>query len=170
MHSLTSVLHAWMRIGLFPAVVFLVVAGWRAPLVGWPRQQTAQLLAAWVLLACVPISGLARLGEVDVVLCAGAAWVALGPGGSARQRHLLITTWVAIVVFLMQTCGTLVLTRIPGCSVAQVSVQAGIVLTLLAFVVMVCAWPRQTIPQRMTVVALGALVVEYARQVQGLLP
>jgi len=168
MHSLTSVVYAWLRIGGIPALVFLVAAGWRAPVLGWPRQQTAAVLAAWVLLVCVPISGMPRIGEVDVVVLAALSWIALGSGGSIGRRQMLMGLWVTVVVLLTTTCGTLVLTRIPGCQATGVPLQTGMGLTILAGCALVGAWPRDTIPQRMTVVALCALVVECCRQMVGL--
>jgi hypothetical protein len=168
MHNLTSVLHAWLRIGVLPAVVFLVVAWWRAPALGWPRQQPMHLMAAWFLLICVPVSGIPRIGEVDVVVLAAAAWVALGSGMTARRRALLVVSWVVFVGSFLHTCGTLVLTRIAGCPNDGYLVQAGMLLPVIAIGVLVATWPRQTIPQRMSMVALGALGVEYCRQVFGL--
>ena len=78
MLSVLSLVQAWVRVGLIPAVVYLLVAQIRPPLLGWPRQERSATIAAWLLLACVPVSGLARLGEIDVVLLAVASWIALG--------------------------------------------------------------------------------------------
>lgn len=168
MHSVTSVLHAWMRIGVFPALVFLVAAWWRAPVLGWPRQQPVPLIAAWFLLIGVPVSGIPRVAEVDVVVLAAAAWVALGNGTMVRHRTVLGAGWVAVVLALLQTCGTLVLTRIAGCRMDGYLALGGVLLMVGAVGVLIAAWPRDTIPQRMTVFGLAALGVEYGRQVIGL--
>jgi len=164
MLSLTSLLHAWLRIGAIPVLVFWLVAWVRPPVLGWPRLQTVQLVAAWLAVAIVPISGVERLGEFDVVVVAVLVWVALGAGASARRQKLLMGSWVAAVILLLQTCDTLVLTRMPGCRIDSVTDQIGVVLTQAVFIMLAVIWPRKTIPQRMTVVVLIALAGEYARQ------
>ena len=164
MLSLTSLLHAWLRIGALPILVFWLVAWVRPPVLGWPRLQSGQLVAAWLAIAIVPISGVERLGEFDVVVVAVLVWVALGAGASARRQKLLIGSWVAAVILLLQTCDTLVLTRMPGCRIDSVTDQIGVVLTQAVFIMLAVIWPRKTIPQRMTMIALLALAVEYGRQ------
>jgi hypothetical protein len=164
MHSLTSLLHAWLRIGAIPALVFWLSCWVRPPVLGWQRQQLVPLLAAWFAVAIVPISGVERLGEFDVVVLAVAVWIALGDGISARHSTLLLGGWVAVVVLLLQTCDTLVLTRMPGCRIDSGAVRFGVVLTQVVLILLVAFWPRQTIPQRMTMIALLALAVEYGRQ------
>jgi hypothetical protein len=73
-------------------------------------------------------------------------------------------SWVAAVILLLQTCDTLVLTRMPGCRIDSLTDQIGVVLTQAVLIMLAVIWPRKTIPQRMTVVVLIALAGEYARQ------
>ena len=82
MLSVLSLVQAWVRIGLIPAVLFLLVAQIRPPLLGWPRQDRSATIAAWLLVACVPVSGLARLGVC--LGCTGQCCVVATPWAVAR--------------------------------------------------------------------------------------
>ncbi len=165
MSSMLSVVYAWARFCCIPAVLYVLVAQVRPPRLGWPRQDRVATIAAWVLVACVPISGFARLGEFDVVGLAGLSVVALGKDGIDRwRRGVLIALWVVAIAALQESCGTLVLTRLSTCMSVAVSVQMGMGVVLVCWLVLVVRWPRTTIPQRMTALALVGLVIEYGRQ------
>ena len=165
MLSVLSLVQAWVRIGLVPAVLFLLVAQIRPPLLGWPRQDRSATIAAWLLVACVPVSGLARLGEIDVVVLAACAWVALGNPVSLQRRGLLLGLWVAVSTALQMGCGTLVLTRLSGCGIDGSMRSIAVGVAMLGWIALAVVWPRGSIPQRMTVIAIVALGVEYGRQV-----
>ena len=165
MLSVLSLVQAWVRIGLVPAVLFLLVAQIRPPLLGWPRQDRSATIAAWLLVACVPVSGLARLGEIDVVVLAACAWVALGNPVSLQRRGLLLGLWVAVSTALQMGCGTLVLTRLSGCGIDGSMRSIAVGVAMLGWIGLAVVWPRGSIPQRMTVIAIVALGVEYGRQV-----
>ena len=165
MLSVLSLVQAWVRIGLIPAVLFLLVTQIRPPLLGWPRQDRSATIAAWLLVACVPVSGLARLGEIDVVVLAACAWVALGNAVSLQRRGLLLGLWVAVSTALQLGCETLVLTRLSGCGIDGSMRSIAVGVTMLGWIALAVLWPRGSIPQRMTVIAIVALGVEYGRQV-----
>ena len=165
MLSVLSLVQAWVRIGLIPAVLFLLVAQIRPPLLGWPRQDRSATIAAWLLVACVPVSGLARLGEIDLVVLAACAWVALGNPVSLQRRGLLLGLWVAVSTALQMGCGTLVLTRLSGCGIDGSMRSIAVGVAMLGWIALAVVWPRRSIPQRMTVIAIVALGVEYGRQV-----
>jgi hypothetical protein len=167
--SVLSLVQAWVRVGVIPAVLYLLVAQIRSPLMGWPRQDRSATIAAWLLVACVPVSGLARLGEIDAVVLAACAWVALGTGAVPMQRRsILLALWVTICAAMLFGCGTLVLTRISGCAIGSDARGIAVGLVLVGLSVLVVLWPRKSIPQRLTVCALIAMGVEYARQVWAL--
>jgi hypothetical protein len=167
--SVLSLVQAWVRVGLIPAVVYLLVAQIRPPQMGWPRQERSATIAAWLLVACVPVSGLARLGEIDVVLLAVASWIALGNSGVTKQRRaVLLALWVTVSIAMQLGCGTLVLTRISGCVIDSSTRGFAVGVVLLGWMALAMLWPRTSIPQRMTMIALLALGVENGRQVWAL--
>ncbi len=169
MLSVLSLVQAWVRIGLIPAVLYLLVAQIRPPLLGWPRQDRSATIAAWLLVAAVPVSGLARLGEIDVVVLAACAWVALGNAAvSLQRRGMLLALWVAVSTALHIGCGTLVLTRLSGCGIDGSMRSSAVGVVMVGWIVLAVLWPRRSIPQRMTVIAIVALGVEYGRQVWAL--
>jgi hypothetical protein len=115
-------------------------------------------MPAWLLLVFVPISGVARVGESDM------AWLLLLAVLASQTwsdcwswRWAALGAWIGATYALAQGCGTLILTRATTCdSPAQWGVLAGLVVAMLL-------WSRQTIAQRMTVVAIGMMVIEVVR-------
>lgn len=156
--SVVSIVYAWERVLLLPAVVFLLVSIISAPALGWPRLEARTLIPAWLLLVFVPISDVVRVGESDM------AWLLLLAVLASQTwrdcwswRWMALGAWIGAAYALAQGCGTLILTRATTCSS---SLQWGV---LVGLVVALVLWSRRTIAQRMTVVALGMLVVEVAR-------
>lgn len=156
--SVVSVVYAWERVLLYPALVFWVVSVVASPALGWPRLEARTLIPAWLLLVFVPISDIARVGESDM------AWLLLLAVLASQTwsdcwswRWGALGAWIGAAYALAQGCGTLILTRATTCeSPAQLGVLAGLLIALLL-------WSRHTIAQRMTVVAIGMLVIEVVR-------
>lgn len=161
MYSLLSLLHAWPRL-VVPALVWLLAARVAAPPLGWPRMHPPRLVAAWLFCALVPVSEVARLGEVDLLVLAGLAWYASRdqPG----RWSLLTGAWVVLTAGALMGCGSWVVTRYATCVPATVDAVTGIGLLGIAWVVLVGYWPRQSVPARMALVGIVALGVEIGRQ------
>lgn len=156
--NLTSVVYAWERILLYPAIICWLVSLIAAPALGWPRFALRTIMPAWLLVAFVPISGMPRLGESDM------AWLLLLAVLASQTwsdcwswRWVAIGAWIGATYALAQGCGTLILTRATTCtSPMQWGVLGGLVVAL-------ALWSRQTIPQRMVVVAIGLMIIEVVR-------
>jgi hypothetical protein len=156
--SVVSVVYAWERVLLYPAVIFLLVSIVAAPALGWPRIEARTLIPAWLLLVFVPIADVVRVGESDM------AWLLLLAVLASQTwsdcwswRWVALGAWIGAAYALAQGCGTLILTRATTCSSPM---QWGV---LIGLVVAMVLWSRRTIAQRMTVVAIGMLVVEVVR-------
>ncbi|MFZ9859184.1 MAG: hypothetical protein ACO3F2_12730 [Roseiflexaceae bacterium] len=156
--SVVSVVYAWERVLVYPAIMFLVVSLIFPPALGWPRLEARTLVPAWLLLVFVPISGVARVGESDM------AWLLLLAVLASQTwsdcwswRWVALGAWIGAAYALAQGCGTLILTRATDCeSPAQWFVVAGLVVAMLL-------WSRRTIAQRMTSVGIGLCVIEVIR-------
>ena len=156
--SVVSIVYAWERVLLYPALVFWVVSILAPPALGWPRIEARTFIPAWLLLVFVPISDVARVGESDM------AWLLLLAVLASQTwrdcwswRWVALGAWIGAAYVLAQGCGTLIVTRATTCSTP---LQWGV---LVGLVVALVLWSRQTVAQRMTVGALGLLVIEVVR-------
>lgn len=156
--SVVSIVYAWERVLLYPALVFLIASKIAPPALGWPRLTARTLMPAWLLLVFVPISDVARVGESDM------AWLLLLAVLASQTwcdcwswRWVALGAWIGAAYALAQGCGTLILTRATTCNSP---LQWGV---LVALVVAMVLWSRHTIAQRMTVGAIGLLVIEVVR-------
>ena len=156
--SVVSVVYAWERVLLYPAVIFLVASMLAPPALGWSRLEARTLIPAWLLLVFVPISDVVRVGESDM------AWLLLLAVLASQTwsdcwswRWVALSAWIGAAYALAQGCGTLILTRATTCSSP---LQWGVLVGLLVAMIL---WSRHTIAQRMTVGAIGLLVVEVVR-------
>lgn len=156
--SVVSVVYAWERVLLYPAGGFLVASMLAPPALGWPRLEAGTLIPAWLLLVFVPISDVVRVGESDM------AWLLLLAVLASQTwsdcwswRWVALGAWIGAAYALAQGCGTLILTRATTCSSP---LQWCVLVGLLVGMVL---WSRNTIAQRMTVIAQGLLVIEVMR-------
>jgi hypothetical protein len=162
MNSLLALVHAWPRVVILPAVIWWLVARVAAPPLGWPRADMPRIVAAWLLSALVPVSGLARLGEVDVVVLAALAWYTRAPG--AARGSWALAAWVVGTAGALWACGSLVVTRYAQCVEFTTVPAPGVVVLLGALGVLLWVWPRGTIAERMSLVAIAAIALEVVRQ------
>ncbi len=157
--DITTLVYAWTRVLLFPPLLITLCAVTTAPALGWPAVARWRIGAAWLALVLVPVAGAVRVAEADMLvmlLCVGVAstpgsWIVAGAWWG-------VALWVAAL-----TCHTLVLDRVHACLVPTSSgdwVRWGIVLG--CWVMTILAWPRDTLPQRMSVFVMGLIVAYVA--------
>lgn len=155
MTSLAIVVHAWSRLFVLPIAIGLLMALRTAPALGWPRGAAGAGLAAWLALALVPFPVHVVLGEVDLFVVM--IIVVLASRMPAYPINVdVLVGWVVALTALAVAFGTLVVSRMTTLAwMSGAGVAYGVALVALAYVWW--RWPWQTIPQRLSMLAVACI-------------